>query len=55
MFCVKADIPQWVCGIDDELKAAYHSKDSMCIWVFETRVNRNRFAEKTDGVLKGVR
>ena len=33
MICVKVDIPQSVCDIDDELKAIYHSKDSVCIWV----------------------
>ena len=28
MICVKVDIPQSVCDIDEELKAIYHSKDS---------------------------
>ena len=52
MICVKVDIPQSVCDIDDELKAIYHSKDSVCIWVFKTRENRNRFVEETVGMLK---
>ena len=52
MICLKVDIPQSVCDIDDELKAIYHSKDSVCIWVFKTRENRNRFVEETVGMLK---
>ena len=36
MICFKAKI-QEVCDIDDELKAIYHSKDTVCIWVFKTR------------------
>ena len=27
MFCIKAEIPQEICDIDDELKAIYHSKE----------------------------
>ena len=34
MYCIQADIPNSLCKIDDELKAIYHSKDSICIWVF---------------------
>ena len=52
MICLKVDIPQSVCDIDDELKAIYHSKDSVCIWVFKTRENRNRFVEEPVGMLK---
>jgi hypothetical protein len=26
MFCIKTEIPQEICEIDDELKAIYHSK-----------------------------
>ena len=37
MICIKTEIPQEICDIDDELKAIYHSKDTVCIWVFETR------------------
>ena len=35
MICIKANIPQEICDIDDELKAIYHSKDTVCIWVFK--------------------
>lgn len=37
MICIKAEIPQAICEIDDELKAIYHSSDTVCIWLFATR------------------
>ena len=52
MICIKTDIPQEICDIDDELKAIYHSKDTICIWVFKTREDRNRFMDETAGMLK---
>ena len=52
MICIKTKIPQSVCDIDDELKAIYHSQDSLCIWVFKTRKDRNRFMDDTIGMLK---
>jgi len=55
MICIQADIPQSVCDIDDELKAIYHSKDTVCIWVFKTRVDRNKFVDDTAGMLKSER
>ena len=39
----------------DELKAIYHSKDTVCIWVFKTREDRNRFMDETAGMLKDDR
>jgi len=30
MNCIKADIPKKLNEIDDELKAIYHSKDTVC-------------------------
>jgi len=38
MFCIKTEIPEEICKIDDELKAIYHSKDNVYIWFFKTRV-----------------
>ena len=35
MICIKTDIPDELNKIDDELKAIYHSNDSVCIWVFK--------------------
>ena len=52
MYCIKAEIPQEICDIDDELKAIYHSNDTVCIWVFKTRADRNRFMDETAGMLK---
>ena len=55
MICIKTDIPHEICDIDDELKAIYHSKDTVCIWVFKTRNDRNRFMKETIGMLKNER
>ncbi len=55
MICIKTDIPGEICEIDDELKAIYHSQDSICIWVFNTRQERNRFMDETIGMLKDQR
>ena len=55
MFCIKAEIPQEICDIEDELKAIYHSKDSICIWVFKKREDRNRFVDETAGMMKDER
>ena len=52
MICIKTEIPQEVCDIDDELKAIYHSQDSVCLWVLKTREDRNRFMDETVGKLK---
>ena len=55
MICIKTEIPPEICEINDELKAIYHSKDSVCIWVFKTREDRNRFMDETIGMLKEER
>ncbi len=55
MICIKTEIPQEICEIDDELKAIYHSRDSICIWVFNSREDRNRFMNETIGMLKDER
>ena len=55
MICIQVDIPQSVCDINDELKAIYHSKDTVCIWVFKTRDDRNKFVDDTAGMLKSER
>ena len=55
MICIKADISQEICDIDDELKAIYHSRDTVCIWVLKTREDRNRFMDKTAGMKKEER
>ena len=55
MICIKTEIPKKICDIDDELKAIYHSRDSVCIWVFKTRKDRNKFIDETIGMLKKER
>ena len=55
MICIKADIPKELSDIDDELKAIYHSKDTVCFYIFKTRDLRNEFVEKTKGMEKTQR
>ena len=50
MICIKTDIPKKICEIDDELKAIYHSKNSVCIWLFTSRLDRNKFMDETIGM-----
>ena len=49
MYCIKTEIPQEICDIDDELKAIYHSKDTVCFYIFKSRDLRNEFVEKNKG------
>jgi hypothetical protein len=55
MYCIKAEIPQHLWAMDDELKVIYHSNDSGCIWVLATCEARNRFVEETAGMVKSQR
>ena len=55
MICIPAEIPRELCEIDDELKAIYHGKDSVCIWVFQSREERNKFMDETIGMNKESR
>ena len=55
MICLKVDIPDEICEIDDELKAIYHSSDTVCIWVFESMEDRNKFIQETIGMSKKER
>ena len=52
MICIKTDIPKELNDIDDELKAIYHSKDTVCFFVFKYREQRNEFVERTKGMPK---
>ena len=52
MICIKTEIPKEICEIDDELKAIYHSQDTVCIWVFKSREDRNNFMNETVGMNK---
>ena len=55
MICIKVEIPEEICEVDDELKAIYHSRDTGCIWIFKTRTERNRFMDETIGMMKEER
>ena len=52
MICIKTKVPKEICEINDELKSIYHSNDSICIWVFKTRDDRNKFMDETIGMIK---
>ncbi len=52
MICIKTDIPKELNDIDDELKAIYHSKDTVCFFVFKNKEQRDEFLERTKGMLK---
>jgi hypothetical protein len=55
MYCIKTEIPQEICDIDDELKAIYHSRETVFIWVLKALEDRNRFVDETAGMLKDER
>ena len=55
MICIKVEIPKELSHIDDELKAIYHSKDTVCFYIFKTRELRNEFIEETKGMNKESR
>ena len=55
MICIKADIPEELNEIDDELKAVYHIKDTDCFFILKTRELRNKFIEETKGMNKSER
>ena len=55
MICIKADIPEELNEIDDELKAVYHSKDTVCFFILKTRELRNKFIEEAKGMNKSER
>ena len=52
MICINANIPKELDDIDDELKAIYHSKNTICFYIFKNREQRNEFVEKTKGMNK---
>ena len=55
MICIAANIPKELNDIDDELKAIYHSKHTVCFYIFKNRNQRNEFIEKTKGMSKNDR
>ena len=55
MICIKAEIPNELNDINDELKAIYHGKDTVCFYIFKSRDLRNEFIKKTKGMNKDQR
>lgn len=55
MICIPAEIRRELCELDDELKAIYHRIDAICIRTFQSRLERNRFVEETQGMNKAER
>ncbi len=55
MICLKANIPKQLLKVNDELKAIYHSENSICIWIFKTRNERDKFMDETVGMKKNER
>jgi len=55
MVCIQVDIPEELNAIDDECKAIYHSKNSICFFIFNTRELRNAFVDETKGMMKEER
>jgi hypothetical protein len=51
MICIKAEIPEEL-NKDDELKAIYHSRETVCFYLFKTKELRNEFVERTKGMNK---
>jgi hypothetical protein len=52
MISIKTEIPEELNKIDDELKAIYHSRETVCFYLFKTRDLRNEFVERTKGMNK---
>ena len=55
MICINANIPKELNDINNELKAIYHSKDTVWYYIFKNREQRNEFIEKTNGMSKNDR
>jgi len=55
MICIKADISKELSDINNELKAIYHSKDTVCFYIFKNREQRNEFVEGTKEMAKTER
>lgn len=53
--CIPVKMPAELCDVDDELKAIYHGPETVCVWVFASREDRNRFVDETAGMKKAER
>lgn len=48
MNCFKAQIPDHLQSVKDELKAMYQSKDSICIWIFKNVSEKKQIYKRDD-------
>ena len=46
MICIKADVQKELSNINDESKAIYHSKDTVCFFIFKNKEQRNEFVKR---------
>ena len=51
MICIKVDIPEEICKIDDSLKLFIIAM-IIYIWFFSSRLDRNNFVDNTVGMSK---
>ena len=49
-----APLPQFIKMLKS-IVIKYHSSDTVCIWVFKTRDDRNNFMDETLGMMKADR
>ena len=52
MISIKADIPKELGDIEDRLMTIYHSKNTVCFFIFKNREQHNEFVERTKGMAK---
>tara|TARA_B100000787_G_scaffold20564_1_gene14021 strand:- start:219 stop:401 length:183 start_codon:yes stop_codon:yes gene_type:complete len=52
MISIKADIPKELGDIEDRLMTIYHSKNTVCFFIFKNREQRNECIKKTKGTTK---
>ena len=46
MICINANIPKELNDIDDELKAIYHSKDTVCFYILKIESKKMNLLKK---------
>ena len=52
MICIKTKVQKKYVKLKTALKAINYNHNSICIWVFKTRCDRNKFIDETIGMLK---
>ena len=52
MISIKVGIPKELNDTENELKAIYHPKNTVCFFIFKNREQQNEFVERTRGITK---